>query len=172
MSRAAILVGFDSAWADRKPGAICSAVFDGDCFVEFREPELVGFERALIYIKSIQRSDLPTLVALDQPTIVPNADGMRPVDKAVSRLISWIGGGVQPANRGKLNMFGPHAPISIFLEKLGADENPEVARTAMRGLHLIEVFRNVSTTHMGFHASRGSYWSHIGISPLFSVSEV
>ena len=41
MSRAAILVGFDSAWADRKPGAICSAVFDGDCFVEFREPELV-----------------------------------------------------------------------------------------------------------------------------------
>ena len=57
----------------------------------------------------------------------------------VSSLISWIGGGVQPANRGKLNMFGPHAPISISPEELGADENPEVARTAMRGLHLIEV---------------------------------
>ena len=28
------------------------------------------------------------------------------------------------------------------------------------------------TTHMGIHASRGSYWGHIGISPLFSVSEV
>ena len=151
MSRAAIFVGFDSAWADRKPGAICSAVFDGDCFVEFREPELVGFEKALIYIKSIQRSDLPTLVALDQPTIVPNADGMRPVDKAVSSLISWIGGGVQPANRGKLNMFGPHAPISIFLEKLGADENPEVARTAMRGLHLIEVFPALALASLEQH---------------------
>ena len=34
------------------------------------------------------------------------------------------------------------------------------------------VIRNVSTTHMGIHASRGSYWGHIGISPLFSVSEV
>jgi hypothetical protein len=34
------------------------------------------------------------------------------------------------------------------------------------------IFRNVSTTHMGIHASRGSYWGHIGISPLFSVSEV
>jgi hypothetical protein len=32
--------------------------------------------------------------------------------------------------------------------------------------------RNVSTTHMGIYASRGSYWGHIGISPLFSVSEV
>ena len=32
--------------------------------------------------------------------------------------------------------------------------------------------RNVSTTHMGIHASRGSYWGHIGISPLFSVSQV
>jgi hypothetical protein len=91
MSNAAIFVGFDSAWADRKPGAICSVVFDGDCLVEFREPELVGFEKALIYIKSIERSDLPTLVAVDQPTIVPNADGMRPVDKTVSSLISWIG---------------------------------------------------------------------------------
>jgi predicted RNase H-like nuclease len=79
-------------------------------------------------------------VALDQPTIVPNADGMRPVEKKVSSLISWIGGGVQPANRGNLKMFGPKAPIWIFLEQLGADENPEVARTAMRGLHLMEVF--------------------------------
>jgi len=32
--------------------------------------------------------------------------------------------------------------------------------------------RNVSTTHMGIHALRGSYWGHFGISPLFSVSEV
>jgi predicted RNase H-like nuclease len=37
MSRAAILIGFDSAWADGNPGSICSEVFDGDCFVEFRE---------------------------------------------------------------------------------------------------------------------------------------
>jgi predicted RNase H-like nuclease len=65
---------------------------------------------------------------------------MRPVEKAVSSLISWIGGGVQPANRRNLNMFGPQAPIWMFLGKLGADENPEVARTAMRGLHLMEVF--------------------------------
>ncbi len=128
-SRAAIFVGFDSAW-----------VFDGDRFTEFRSPESVRFERALAYIKSVQRSDLPTLVALDQPTIVPNAEGMRPVEKAVASLISWIGGGVQPANRGKLALFGPQAPIWIFLKNLRAEENPETARTAIGGLHLMEVF--------------------------------
>jgi len=140
MSSAAIFVGFDSAWAGRKPGAICSAVFDGGCFVEFCEPVLVGFKEALIYINSVERSDRPTLVALDQPTIVPNTDGMRPVERVVSSLISWIGGGVQPANRSKPKMFGPLAPIWSFLEELRAEENPEAARTAMRGRHLMEVY--------------------------------
>jgi predicted RNase H-like nuclease len=139
---AAIFVGFDSAWADnpRVPGAICSVVFDCDRFVDFRPPELVGFQQALGYIQALQRPDWPTLVALDQPTIVPNVSSMRPVEKAVASLISWMGGGVQPANRGKLAIFGPDAPIWVFLKGLMARQNPEDARTAIRGLHLMEVF--------------------------------
>jgi predicted RNase H-like nuclease len=141
-NRAAIFVGFDSAWADRKraPGAICSVVYDGDRFTNFRSPERVGFEKALTYINSVQHGDLPTIVALDQPTIVPNPEGMRPVEKAVASLISWLGGGVQPANQGKLAMFGPQAPIWTFRDKLQAQENPEAARNATGGLHLMEVF--------------------------------
>jgi hypothetical protein len=53
------------------------------------------------------------------------------VEKVAASLISWMGGGVQPANRGKLAMFGPKAPIWDFLEKLAATENPEDARTAV-----------------------------------------
>ena len=95
-------IGFDSAWADRKkaPGAICSVQFDGARFVDFRAPGLVGFDGALAYVKAIRRRDLPTLVALDQPTIVPNETGMRPVDKVAASLISWMGGGVQPPTVG------------------------------------------------------------------------
>jgi predicted RNase H-like nuclease len=138
----AILVGFDSAWTDnaKAPGAICSVLFGSDRFVDFQPPELIGFQQALAYINALQRSDMPTLVALDQPTLVPNDAGMRPVEKVAASLISWMGGGVQPANRGKLAMFGPKAPIWDFLEKLAATENPEDARTAVRGLHLMEVF--------------------------------
>ncbi len=134
-------VGFDSAWADkvRAPGAICSVHFAGIGFTDFRPPELVGFDRALDYIRVVRRPGAPTIVALDQPTIVPNATGMRPAEKVVASLISWMGGGVQPANTGR-PLFGGEAPVTLFLRKLGAAEKPEMARTADHGLHLMEVF--------------------------------
>jgi len=139
--QATVLIGFDSAWANKKnaPGAICSVLCDGVGFMDFRPPELIDFDGALYYIQSLQRPDMPTLVALDQPTLVPNETGMRPVARAVASLISWMGGDVQPANRG-LPLFREDAPIHGFLKKLGATEDPEAARTAKRGLHLMEVF--------------------------------
>jgi predicted RNase H-like nuclease len=138
---AARFVGFDSAWANRKnaPGAVCSVLFDGVGFSDFRPPELVDFNGALDYIRALPHPDFPILVALDQPTIVPNETGMRPVERAVASLISWMGGGVQPAN-SSLPLFRSDAPIHGFLRKLGAAEDPEAARTAERGLHLMEVF--------------------------------
>jgi predicted RNase H-like nuclease len=108
--------------------------------VDFRSPDLVGFQQALAFVREIERPRMPTLVALDQPTIVPNESGMRPVEKSVASVISWMGGGVQPASRGRLAMFGPQAPIWAFLKKLGATENPEASRTAMEGRHVMEVF--------------------------------
>jgi hypothetical protein len=134
---AAIFVGFDSAWADKKtaPGAICSVLFDGEGFADFRPPELKSFNGALDYIRDLQRPDMPTLVALDQPTIVPNTTSMRPAEKVAASLISWMGGGVQPANSG-LRLFREDAPIWRFLKSLNATEDPEAARTAGRGLHL------------------------------------
>ena len=137
-----IFVGFNSAWADKPdgPGAICSIAFSSDRFSDFSPPELVGFGAALTYINRLRRSDTTTLIALDQPTIVPNKTGMRPVEKTVASLISWLGGGVQPANRGKTMFFGDEAPIWRFLEKLEAIEDPEAARVARQGKYLMEVF--------------------------------
>ena len=125
----AIFVGFDSAWANnpKAPGAICSVRFDGEGFSDFRAPKLVSFDDALAYVNGLRRLDLPMLVALDQPTIVPNRSGMRPVEKAVASLISWMGGGVQPANRGRLAFFSNSAPIWAFLDRLRAEENPKSA---------------------------------------------
>lgn len=135
-------VGFDSAWAGNPKtlGAICSVSFSGEEFFDFREPEPASFTAASDYINSIRRLDMPTLVALDQPTIVPNSTGMRPVEKVVASLISWMGGGVQPANLNRAIFFGRNAPIWEFLRRLSAAEDPEAARTANQGVHLIEVF--------------------------------
>lgn len=136
------IVGFDSAWTDnpKAPGAICTIRINALGPQLHLEPRLASFADAIEVIRIEQSDTDKCLVALDQPTIVPNISGSRPVDKVAAALISWIGGGVQPANRSKLGMFDDAAPIWRFKSELGAIEDPELARTASSGLFLIEVF--------------------------------
>ena len=135
-------VGFDSAWTDnpKAPGSITSVRLDSGGAIEFHPPRLVRFAEALSTILEIASSATLTLVALDQPTIVVNTTSMRPVERVVASPISWIGGGVQPSNRGRKGMFCDDSPIWPFLKALGAIEDPIAARTAPAGLHLVEVF--------------------------------
>ncbi|MBY4591746.1 MULTISPECIES: DUF429 domain-containing protein [Rhizobium] len=136
------VVGFDSAWTDnpRAPGAICVVRLDTQGARLHVAPRLASFSEAATVIRT-ERSEVgKCLVALDQPTIVPNLSGSRPVDKVAGALISWVGGGVQPANRSKLGMFDDAAPIWRFKQAIGAIEDPEAARAASSGLFLIEVF--------------------------------
>ena len=69
-------VGFDSAWTDnpKAPGAVCAVTFASGKPVDFYCPKLATFCDALVFIQELHsRSDF-TLVALDQPTIVPNTN--------------------------------------------------------------------------------------------------
>ena len=102
-----VYVGFDSAWTDnpKAPHAICAVGIEGGQAVWFRRPECASFDQALAIIKADCAERGATLIAIDQPTVVPNLTGTRPVDRVAASLISWLGGGVQPANRGKRGMF-------------------------------------------------------------------
>lgn len=71
---------------------------------------------------------------------MPNVAGGRPAERVAGGVISFIGGGVQPANRGKAAMFGDAAPVWRFLEELAATQNPMAATEAWAGMFLIEVF--------------------------------
>ena len=135
-----IIFGFDSAWANKSPGAICAVAYDDAGRVTFHEPCLVKFSEALEYINTKRRGYKLSLVAIDQPTVVPNATGSRPVDKVAASLVSFVGGGVQPANRGKASMFGEAAPVWEFLDDLKATQDPVKARFAKKGLFAMEVF--------------------------------
>jgi predicted RNase H-like nuclease len=136
-----VVVGFDSAWADnpKKPGAICAVVFEGGRPLEWHEPLHTGFAGALDFIRRVERPRAGLLLALDQPTIVRNTIGARPVDKTAGSLISWLGGGVQPANTGKRGFFDEAAAIWSFLDLLSAKQQPEEARTGA-GRYVMEVF--------------------------------
>lgn len=137
-----IIFGFDSAWTDaaKAPGAICAIAFDERGQVEFHEPRLVSFADARAFIGSLRQDFSVSLVALDQPTVVPNSAGSRPVDKVAGSLVSFVGGGVQPANRSKIGMFCDDSPVWSFLSDLNATQDPIEARTAPAGHFLIEVF--------------------------------
>jgi predicted RNase H-like nuclease len=137
-----VIFGFDSAWTDapKAPGSICAISFGDRGRVEFHEPRLVSFAGALTFIEDLRQNFACSLVALDQPTVVPNTAGSRPVDKVAAALVSFVGGGVQPANRSKIGMFCDNAPIWSFLSELRAAEDPAEARAARAGHYLIEVF--------------------------------
>ena len=135
-------VGFDSAWTNnpQAPGAVCAITFAGGAAVDFHCPRLATFDQALAFIQELRSRSKFLLVAIDQPTIVPNTTSMRPVERVAASLVSWLGGGVQPANRGRLGMFCDASPIWGFLKALGATEDPEHARTAVMGHYVMEVF--------------------------------
>ena len=140
-SAALTVVGFDSAWADRErvPGAICALRFSKTGEVDFRLPILVGFDRAARFIEDLHSASRKTIVAIDQPTIVPNAAGMRPCERAAAAVMGWSGGGIQPANR-RSAMFCDGAPIWRFLQRLAFADDPEQARSAPCGGYVMEVF--------------------------------
>ena len=137
-----IIFGFDSAWTDRPdaPGAICAVGFPEEGGVQFHPPRLASFAQAQAFIASARHGFNLALIALDQPSVVPNATGMRPVDRLAGSVVSYIGGGVQPANRGKTGMFCDLAPVWGFLAALQPVQDPDRARAALEGLFLIEVF--------------------------------
>lgn len=136
------IIGFDSAWTDqvKAPGAVSIIRVAEGYVTAFVPPQLSSFAQALAIIEREREQVDRCFVALDQPTIVPNTSGSRPVDKVAASLISWIGGGVQPANRSKKGMFDDAAPVWAFKDALGAIEDPEGAREATMGIFIAEVF--------------------------------
>ena len=113
-----LLVGFDSAWTPTNSGAIAGVLRrDDGTFQDFGPPQCVDYPGAEAVILGWQAQTAPneTIVLLDQPTIVRNAGGQRPVENIVGASVSLRHGGMQPANTGKTEMFGPQAPMWPFL---------------------------------------------------------
>ena len=122
-----LLVGFDSAWSRTKFGAIVGAIIHDDGRIaELGPPRRAQFADAAEIIREWQtaHSASSTLVLLDQPTIVVNDVGQRPVEHIVCPCVSRRRGGMQPANRGRTDMFGLAAPVWEFLAGFGGATEP------------------------------------------------
>jgi len=139
---ATLLVGFDSAWTRLKVGAIAGAVLHDDgSITELGPPCRVRFENAAEVIREWQASHSAssTLVLVDQPAIVVNEDGQRPVEHIVCPSVSRRRGGMQPANTRRTEMFGPAAPFWDFLAGFGGAAEPFGDRQSTRVLETYPV---------------------------------
>ncbi len=125
-----IITGFDSAWTDKKnqPGAIASIIQYANGERRWMEPRLATFSQAKTIICTLSEQSPFHFVVIDQPIVVRNQTGSRPVDKVAASLVSKLKGGVQPANRGKETMFGDNAPIWKLLSNLPHKQTPWQAR--------------------------------------------
>jgi predicted RNase H-like nuclease len=76
-------------------------------------PQTVDYPDAESVILEWQTKWVPTwtIFLLDQPTIVKNAAGQRPVENIVGPLVRRRHGGMQPANTAREEMFGKGAPV-------------------------------------------------------------
>ncbi len=117
-----LLIGFDSAWTTANQGAVVGVIrHDNGEFQPLGLPFVANFDVAEQAIMAWQAAHTfeRTIIFIDQPTIVMNANGQRPVEHIVASLVSRRYGGMQPANTGRLGMFDDGAPIWSFLDRFG-----------------------------------------------------
>lgn len=151
-------VGFDPAWGGNRPGAIACAIFQGDKLERTTLPRLASFDDAARIIEELQEECDDVLIAIDQPIIVPNRYGVRPVDPVAHALmdaIFSIGLFVNRGDKGQRRHFGDRAPVWRFIGQIGptgysgmSDNDDrrafvdfEVAKRPGKGAtHLIEVY--------------------------------
>jgi len=122
-----LLVGFDAAWTEENVGALTAVLRRKDgSYHQVSPPECASYSESEIMIACWQEQydATATLILLDQPTIVKNARGQRPVEHLVCSVISRYKGGMQPAYTGKTTMFGSNAPVWRFLSRYGGAANP------------------------------------------------
>jgi predicted RNase H-like nuclease/L-amino acid N-acyltransferase YncA len=139
MATSAAVTGFDSAWSRKNRGAVAHIVA-GNGAMQFIEPRTASFEEALASINEVGKNANVHIVGIDQPLIVPNQAGCRPVERAFQPLLSSVRGAIQPANRGKSDLFGDDAPIWTFLGALNADVDWSHAIGAASGRYAIEIY--------------------------------
>ena len=103
------------------------AIFEDDHFVSSALPRLVGFADAAQDIGELRGNCDDVLIAIDQPIIVPNNYGVRPVDPVAHSLMDALQSIGQFANRrdrGNISMFGDKAPVWQFAGTIGPQGYP------------------------------------------------
>jgi predicted RNase H-like nuclease len=135
----ALITGFDSAWTPGNAGAIAHCRISGSEHT-FIPPVTATFAKALTSIHEHELGTDLQVIGIDQPLIVPNEFGSRPVEGAFRPLLGRVRAAIQPSSRSRTDMFGDNAPIWRFLRDLDADVEYKHATEASSGRFAFEIY--------------------------------
>jgi predicted RNase H-like nuclease len=138
----AVFTGFDSAWGTAKSGALCNLLLVDDSLRLPSEPAQTVWASALNRARQKLAVDLQVW-AIDQPLLVSNAKGCRPVERDLARaLMGDFGCGAHSSNRNMAS-FAEDAPVWALLSVLqeeGYLHNPMAIPSARAGRFYFECY--------------------------------
>lgn len=143
-----LLVGFDSAWSNENSGSLTAALMADDNDITKEDSQPASLDEAILLIQKWQSDWNPerTIIAIDQPIVVSNTSGQRPVENIVSSIVGKHRGGVQPSSTSK-SYFSQDAPIWKFVDAFGGASDPTVLS---KPTSLIETYPTLHQIAMGY----------------------
>ncbi|WP_041430564.1 DUF429 domain-containing protein [Synechococcus sp. PCC 6312] len=138
-------LGVDLGWVSGASG-LCSLAWDSS---QLRLMDLrceIDLEAVLAWVESWLPDNAPGLVAVDAPTLIPNATGMRTCDRQAHQRLGRYNAGCYPANQG-LSFAARTVGFSELLRERGFNHAP-IIQAREPGRYQIEVFPHAGTVQL------------------------
>ncbi|MDZ8055469.1 MAG: DUF429 domain-containing protein [Aulosira sp. ZfuVER01] len=138
-------LGIDLGWKSQPSGLCCLELIDG-------ELEIIDLDRKeaiadiLTWIDTCIHPDAPAIIAVDAPTLIPNASGSRLPDKLSHKHFGKYHAGCYPANLG-LAFAERTVNFGLELEFRGFAHAPTIKPQTL-GRYQIEVFPHPAIVHL------------------------
>lgn len=138
-------LGIDLGWISG-PSGLCCLELVGDGLVLQTLERQSTLDEVLVWVDSVTRDDVPAIIAVDAPTLIPNATGMRSPDRLAHKYFGKYHAGCYPANlarpfAARLVQFG------LDLEARGFQHAPTI-EPQKSGRYQIEVFPHPATIQL------------------------
>lgn len=138
-------VGIDLGWQSGPSGLCCLELSQSGLLLQqlARESSL---DSVLAWVDEIAPQNMPAIVGVDAPTIIPNATGMRSPDRLAHKYFGKYHAGCYPANQGRpfaerLIQFG------LDLESRGFAHSPTI-KAQTTGRYQAEIFPHPATIQL------------------------
>jgi len=138
-------LGIDLGWRSQ-PSGLCCLELQAEMLHVLDLTRLDGIAEILAWVDGWVPNPTPAMIAVDAPTLIPNAVGMRVPDRLTHKYFGKYHAGCYPANQGS-----PFAArtvgFGLSLEARGFAHAPTIA-PKIPGRYQIEVFPHPAMVHL------------------------